>query len=207
MNFALKLFFVLFLISFLNMSCSKKVVDQKKMESYLSKPQNGLVQEEVKEKLKVVVQFRPSCLILKQHLKAINSTSQATIDSLSKIYNKNLYFILRMTYDDQELLSIYANDHKKFSEMVSRLSFEMDKYISLTTADKDTLQMVDFIYPRMYGMSGNTEIMLVFENKLSNFDMLFFNIDEFGLNQGKMKFKFKYRDIKAVPQLTFKENE
>lgn len=188
-------------------SCKPSAVNSKQMEAYIEKSGNGLIKSNNEKQVKVSVNFRPSDLLVEQELKAFPYTTLKTIDSLRNIYQKNLYFVLHMSYKEQEVLTGLVGESNKFSEMVEKLSFEMNNYISLTTDIGDTLQLLDFVYPRMYGMSGGTDIMFVFENKIhSGIEELHFNLNECGLNIGKMQFPFKVRDIYSIPRLTFSTN-
>ncbi len=78
--------------------------------------------------------------------------------------------------------------------------------VHLFTQSKDTLEMADFIYPRMYGMGRSTTIMFVYpkdKQKLQE-DYLNFTIEDLGLYTGEVKFKIETEKIKKEPQLAFK---
>jgi len=188
-------------------SCKQKTVNQQQLEAYIAQTDHGLIYTHDDKRVKASVKYKPFDFLVDQQLQAITSFSGNTIDSLRGIYAKNLYFVLHLTSRDQEVLSGFSGDAHTFSEMVEKLSFDMGNYVSLTTEKGDTLQMVDFVYPRMYGMSGSTDIMFAFENKIpSDTHELSFNLSEFGLNIGKMKFTFTVKDIISVPKLTFTKN-
>ena len=89
--------------------------------------------------------------------------------------------------------------------MVNQLAFGMDQKVHLFTQSKDTLEMADFIYPRMYGMSRATTIMFVFprETEPLNEAYLNFTIEDLGLYTGEVKFKIDTKKIKNEPKLKF----
>jgi hypothetical protein len=65
--------------------------------------------------------------------------------------------------------------------------------------------MADFIYPRMYGMSNSTSIMIVYPRD-SNFmkeDHLNFVIEDLGLDTGDVTFKLNTQALRKEPQLQF----
>lgn len=183
-------------------SCRQSIVDHKQMEAYIEKSVNGLTKANDDKKIKVSVTFRPSDFLVEQQLQSMKPFTRQTIDSLRTMYGRNIYFVLHLAYRDKEVLTGFADDVAKFSDMVDKFSFEMGNYVSLTTEKGDTLQLLDFVYPRMYGMSGSTDIMFSFENKIKpGTNELNFNLSEFGLNTGKMQFPFKVKDIASVPHL------
>jgi hypothetical protein len=81
----------------------------------------------------------------------------------------------------------------------------MDQKVHLFTKEKDTLSMADFVYPRMYGMSKSTVIMIVYprDKKYLNNEYLNFTIEDLGLYTGEIKFKIDTKAIVNEPQLRF----
>jgi len=88
--------------------------------------------------------------------------SKTEIDSLRKKYNKYLYFNLSMSRNNKELLSTTPQNRNEFGAMVSQLAFEMGNKVHLFTENRDTIEIADFVCPRMYGMSKATTIMFVY---------------------------------------------
>ena len=56
--------------------------------------------------------------------------------------------------------------------MVNQLAFGMREKVHVYTQKKDTLEMLDYNYPRMYGMSPTTDILLIYKNLLKIFSIL-----------------------------------
>lgn len=199
-----KVTIILSALLLLSASCRQPIKHDKLVE-YIAKPSHGLKQADSTGRLKISVAYRPSAFLIEQELQAKPGYNQNTVDSLSAIYNKNLYFVLSMSYNGQEILTSFAGDAQKFSEMVNTLSFGMGGYVSLTTSGNDTLGLLDYAYPRAYGMSSGTDMLFAFENKIKpGVKTLFFNIADFGLGMGKKRFEFRVKDIKNVPSLEFK---
>jgi hypothetical protein len=116
-----------------------------------------------------------------------------------------MYFNLSMSKNDQELLNGVAQDKAKFGQMVNELAFGMEEKLHVYTPTKDTLALADFIYPRMYGMSNSTSIMIVYprDPKYMNQKYLNFVIDDLGLDTGDIKFKLNTKALINEPQLDF----
>jgi hypothetical protein len=134
-----------------------------------------------------------------------NKKNKKEIELLRKKYSKYMYFNLSMSLNDRELLSNVAGDKQKFGQMVNDLAFGMDQKVHLFTKEKDTLSMADFVYPRMYGMSKSTVIMIVYprDKKYLNNEYLNFTIEDLGLYTGEIKFKIDTKAIVNEPQLRF----
>jgi hypothetical protein len=81
----------------------------------------------------------------------------------------------------------------------------MNEKVHLYTLSKDTLEMADFIYPRMYGMSRATTIMFVYprDKAAMDQDYLNFTVEDLGLYTGEVKFKIMTEKIKNEPKLSF----
>jgi hypothetical protein len=131
--------------------------------------------------------------------------SKTEIDSLRKKYNKYLYFNLSMSRNNKELLSTTPQNRNEFGAMVSQLAFEMGNKVHLFTENRDTIEIADFVYPRMYGMSKATTIMFVYpreEEKLKE-EYLNFTVEDIGLYTGEVRFKIDIEKIKNEPILNF----
>lgn len=184
-------------------SCSKTFDTQEEMNDYIQDEDNGYNYQKTIVGVDYVLQYRPTDLLVKQELGDENDSTQ--VDKLRQKYNKYLYFNLSMSKNNQELLNGVARDKVKFGQMVNELAFGMEEKVHLYTRDKDTIAMADFIYPRMYGMSNSTSIMIVYprEIKFLNQDHLNFVIQDLGLDTGDVKFKLSTKALKNEPQLQF----
>jgi hypothetical protein len=147
--------------------------------------------------------YRPTDLLVKQELG--DGTNKIKAEELRNKYNQYLYFNLSMSKNNQELLSTAPKDRNEFGAMVNELAFGMDEKVHLFTASKDTIELTDFIYPRMYGMGQSTTIMFVYsrDNKDLESEFLNFTIEDIGLYTGEVKFKIPTNIIKNQPSLVF----
>jgi len=184
-------------------SCTKTFDTQEEMNDFIKDEDNGYNYKKTIVGVDYVLQYRPTDLLVKQELG--DEIDVARVEKLRQKYNKYLYFNLSMSKNNQELLNGVARDKAKFGQMVNELAFGMEEKVHLYTPEKDTLAMADFIYPRMYGMSNATSIMIVYprETKFMNQDYLNFVIEDLGLDTGDIKFKLNMQALQNQPQLRF----
>jgi hypothetical protein len=184
-------------------SCSKTFETEEEINNYIQDEDNGYNYKKTVAGVDYVLQHRPTDLLVKQELGEKNDPAQ--IETLRKKYSKYMYFNLSMSKNNQELLNGVARDKAKFGQMVNELAFGMEEKVHVYTPEKDTLAMADFIYPRMYGMSNATSIMIVYprETKYMTQDYLNFVIEDLGLGTGDIKFKLNTQALQKEPQLQF----
>jgi hypothetical protein len=109
-----------------------------------------------------------------------------------------------MSVNQKELLSIVPKNRNEFGAMVNQLAFGMNEKVHLYTQSKDTIDLTDYIYPRMYGMSRATTIMFVYprEEALQE-KTLNFTIEDLGMYTGEVKFKLDTEKLQQEPRLKF----
>jgi hypothetical protein len=170
-------------------SCEGKNFDStQELITYVNEKDNGYLQQKVVGGVKFSLLLRPSDLIAAQEIE--QSEKEANLDSLRDKYKQFLYLNLSFSKSNKEILSTLPATQAQFASLINELTFNMDKKIHLFDTKKDTFQMLDYIYPRMYGLSKNTSLLLIFDkNKISTTENLFLTIEEFGLNTGEVKFR------------------
>jgi hypothetical protein len=192
---------ILFVATITIVSCNRPM-KQDKLMKYISEPKHGLLQEKKTNGIIFMAIYRPSDLMAAQELRAYSSYSRQFADSIKAIYNKYLYFLISMSYNNQELLNSLSGNQQQFGEMVNRLSFEMNDYILLTTSNNDTLKLIDYSYPRMYGTGTSTDLLFAFERfQLGQAGELYLKLSDFGIKTGDVVFTFKSGDLHNVPVL------
>lgn len=194
---------LVFLLLLFISSCTKSFDTQEEMNDYIQDEDNGYHYKKTVSDVDYVLQYRPTDLLVKQELTDNNNPSK--IEKLRKQYSKYMYFNLSMSKNNQELLNGVAQDKAKFGQMVNELAFGMEEKLHVYTPTKDTLALADFIYPRMYGMSNSTSIMIVYprDEKYLKQDYLNFVIEDLGLETGDVKFKLNTKALINEPQLAF----
>lgn len=161
-------------------SCTKKVLNEKELYTYLKDESNGLTHKWKEDPFEISVMYKPSSLLAKQELG--EETDPVKIKEVTNRYNDYVYFVLNYAYKEGELLNAFAGDRGKFADLVNVLSFGMREKVCVITDQKQKIPLADFIHSRHYGMGGGSMVLLVF------------NKNEV-LNQTKESFKLKLKDI------------
>lgn len=186
-------------------SCSQKTFEgEESMWAYLKEPSNGYLQQKTINGINFSIVQRPTDLLVNQELGT--SIDIEKIKLLRKKYSKYMYFNLSISKNNQELLSTAPKNKNEFGAMVNQLAFGMRDKVHLYTQKKDTIELADFIYPRMFGMSRSTTIMFVYPRKIDELqgEYLNFTIEDLDLYTGEVKFKIPINSINNEPKLLFK---
>jgi hypothetical protein len=172
---------------------------------FLGDKDHGLSQEQEVNGIKVKVTYQPSSLLVAQELGNEQLPAAAVIDSLEKKYKKNYYFLLKFAKDGHEAIR-QLGDFSRYSDMVQVLSFQMSRFVNITTPAKDTVSLSDFLFDQTYGMSDGNTVLLCFDReKLHNKKDIEVNIAECGFGTGSLKFHFNEKDLERVPALDYRK--
>jgi hypothetical protein len=186
------------------LGCSNKTFEsEKEFLAFIQKEENGYIYSKTIAGVDYVLQYRPTDLLVKQELGDNINTEK--VKASRKKYHEYMYFNLSMSQNNKELLSTTPKDRNEFGAMVNQLSFGMEQKVHLYTPSKYTVDMIDFIYPRMYGLSRATTIMFVYprDEKALKESYLNFVIEDLGLFTGEVKFKIKTDKLINEPILKF----
>ena len=205
-----KTYFILFLGVFLLVSCTQKSFETKEaLWTYLKEANNGYLQQKNINGYQFSLLYKPTDLLVVQELGA--NTSKESVTALRKKYQQYMYFTLSMSRNGKELLSTTPKNRQEFGAMVNQLAFGMRDKVHLFTQQKDTLEMLDYNYPRMYGMSQATTILFVFPRDEKYLKactepcrsdaFLNFTIEDLGTYSGEVKFKIAIEKINKEPTL------
>jgi hypothetical protein len=195
---------MLWLCSAIIASCGVTDFDSPQaLQDYVFDPDNGLSQEANVDQYRVTVTYKPTDLLVSQHIDDEN-VDAVQIEKLRARYSRSYYFILSLSRDSREVLQPVDGGSTNFSAMVETLSFRMGEYVALVTSSRDTIPVQDFVLDRTYGMSKSTDLLFVFDKAAAkDSDWIQFNLDEFGLGLGNHRFRFSKEKLDEVPQLTF----
>ncbi len=186
-------------------SGSPKAMSRVELIKFLGDKDHGLSQEQEVNGIQVKVSYQPSSLLAAQELNNERLPAASVIDSVEKKYKKNYYFLLKFTKDGREAIR-QLGDFSRYSDMVQVLSFQMARFVNVTTPAKDTVSLTDFLFDQTYGMSdGNTVLLCFDKEKLQNKKEIEVNIAECGFGTGSLKFHFDQKDIERVPSLDYRK--
>lgn len=199
------LFFGLLFIELL-VSCRQETFDtESAMLDYIRDESNGFTQHKVVNGIDYTLVYRPIDLLVTQELR--KSAKEEEVEALREKYKQYMYFNLSMSKNNKELLSSVPNTRNEFGGMVNQLVYGMGDKVHVYTSTKDTLDMVDYVYPRMYGVSRSTTMLFVYprDGKVLNEEYLNFTIGDLGMYTGEVKFKVPTKVIKNEPKISFKK--
>lgn len=181
-------------------ACNKKAeYTKEEFANYIKDPENGIIKmNKADNNVEMKMWYRPYPLVA------------ALMDSG---WNKNKgadapysYFILSISNNGNELLAGF-NSREQFSELLNKLAFQMQDYVSVVTSNKDTVYVADHTMPRTFGMAPTTDIQFAFSSeKISTSDWLEINVKDFGLGIPVQKFKFDVGELKKSDNIVLINN-
>lgn len=195
---------ILFVFILTMSSCSQKTFDSKEeLMTYVTDVKNGYTQQKTINGVDFTLSYRPTDMLVQQVLS--EHIKQKELDSLRKKYSAYLYFNLSISKNNQEVLNGLAGNRNEFGKMVNQLAFGMENKVHLISQQRDTIDLADYIYPRMYGMGKSTNILLVYPRnlKLLKQDYFQFTIEDLGFSTGEVGFKINTVNIIKEPLLNF----
>ena len=196
--------YLILLFSVISMSCGQKRFDsEKELWTYVKTPENGYYHEKEIGQVKYTLTYRPTDILVRQELP--KEFTEQMVDSLRKKYGEYLYFNLSMSANNRELLSNRVGSKGTYSAMVNELTFGMGDKVHLISQTRDTIGLLDYVYPRMYGMGRNTDILLVYP-KGDNFlkeEYFLLTIEDLGFATGEVTFKIDTKTLSKEPRLNF----
>lgn len=200
----MKLIFVGIALAICFSSCNKKSFDdEEEMLIYLKNPDNGYYQYKNINGITLSIMYRPTDLLVSQEIEeSINST---LIDSLKIKWRKYLYFNLSFSIKGKDITTVIPRNKNEYSELIGRLGFDMDRNVFLLTSRKDTISVLSYQYPRMFGLSNATTMIFAFPrtDKIKSSKTVDFIIKDFGLNTGEIKFQFSTFKLNEEPRIKF----
>ncbi|MBN8696068.1 MAG: hypothetical protein J0L87_06025 [Bacteroidetes bacterium] len=188
---------ILILFAVLFFSCQSEFRDVQELNNYIQKSENGLIRVNKLGDIEIVVRYIPGDLFIKREF----DSGTKDIDLLKMKYYNNYYFVLTMKVNGQDLLNNTAVDKELFSKLNNELSFNLDERVKLVDQKDDTVQLSDFVFPKMYEFSKSTEILMVFKRdqiKTKNFKII---VDIFDWPQKDKEFNFSKNSIENLQNL------
>jgi hypothetical protein len=179
-------------------------MSKEELKAFVREKESGLVQEREVGELKARLQYQPSSLMVAQELgEGSEAKDKKLLDSLQKKYKDSYYFLLSFSVKGKEAIR-QLGSFERYSDMVSVLSFEMPRFVNLTTEKRDTVELQDYYFDQTYGMSSSSTVLLAFDKeKLRQSSSLQVNLAECGFGVGALKFSFNKQDLDHTPALDY----
>jgi hypothetical protein len=200
---SLKLFF-LFTGLLIVGACKQSTFESKEeLISHIMNPENGLVQTKKVNGVEYSITLRPTDLMAYQEIDGRNDEKE--FELLRKKYKDFIYLNMSISNQGKEVLSTNFKNRTDYAKNVKQMVFNMGSKIHLLTKSKDTIPLLDYIFPRTYGMSHSSTMMLVFnrDSQIFKEDYCFLTIEDFGLNTGDVSFKIATKNVLNEPKLRF----
>ena len=192
--------YILLFMFYLFTACNT-VENKEEMIKYVSETENGLLKEKKISGTEIKLMLKPSILFAMQEIEGQTKISEKEKQEIINQYNKQLYFVLSISRNNEEVLNSLAGNKQQFGSMVNELAFGLEQNAKLITSNADTLNMIASHFVRTYGVGRSSDVLLVFENKHEKYDWIKLFIKEFGLETGDISFKFEKADIENIPEL------
>ena len=186
------------------LSCNSKSFSSKEaLWQFLKDEDQGYMQSKNINGYDFTLIYKPTDVLVAQELQDTEDKKQ--VAALRAKYQKYLYFNLSMGKNNKELLSVTPKNRQEFGAMVNQLAFGMGEKVHLLSPQKDTLELLDYVYPRMYGMTNSTSMLFVYprDEKFLKEDYLTVVIGDLGTYTGEVKFKVPTQLIKNEPTIQF----
>jgi len=179
-------------------------LSQDELQAYINDPDHGLVKTERVKDLEVKVTYRPTDLLVNQEI-GDQAATPTRVAELRKRYGQTHYFLLSLSRKNQEALNP-REGFSQYSDLVQVLSFRMGEFTSLVTSQADTIAVGDYAFQRTYGMGSSNALLFAFPKaEKARPEWVQFDLNEFGLGTGSLRFRFRQQDLEAVPALKFNQ--
>lgn len=187
------------------LACNNKKLEYKAYLKYLADEKNGLVKEKSVNGLKLKVKYLPADYLVYNTIKESDKViSEKDIDSVKKLYNNSLTFVLNLGPGEGETFSITkvgVENYEQFAQRIETMSFNMKEFVTLEINGeqyKPELTQMETINT----LEPSKNIIVVFNsNQIKNSEELVFTYNDELFYTGVNKFKFKIKDFKNVPGL------
>ncbi|HEX8327129.1 MAG TPA: hypothetical protein VF629_06290 [Hymenobacter sp.] len=174
--------------------------------AYLNDSKHGLTQTQEINGATVTCSYRPTDLLVSQELAGQeNEATAPTLDAVRRTYLGKVYCTLALSRDGAEIENGVIRDELAFGQAISYLSNGIAQNVFLRGAGQaDSVSALAATYPRQYGNTGRSTVLLVFAApKLDITRGFTISYRDTQFNLGPMRFAFSANDIQDLPALQF----
>lgn len=167
-------------------SCAKRFDNQEEIQAYIQDEDNGYFKVKQIQDYQISLLYKPTELMLYDEIR-----NKSGIVS-NQNYDKFIYLVLSYSKNNNEILSEFRGSKYDFETLQNHLSFEMNRYVSLTGGKGQTIDLIDYNYSRTYGMSKSTNLLFVFdrEDLKKDSERVYFTLSDIGIGIGDLTFSF-----------------
>lgn len=191
---------IILLLIFLSASCEKSFNTPEELSKEIAGDEK-FTQKKIVSGFAYELQYRPTDIMVNSEL--VRDNNQKDVESLRRKYRKNIYFLLKLSEHGKEIQSSSAGNDVKFGNLINNITFKIPEKVFLTSGSKDTLNLVDFVYPRMYGFDDASTILLAYkrDEKFLGDSPLNFSVKDLVPGLPKVDFEIDTYIIKNEPTL------
>ncbi|MBO9660635.1 MAG: hypothetical protein J7527_17570 [Chitinophagaceae bacterium] len=201
----IRIFFYLIVLNLALQSCTgeKQPVSRTEMVKYIRAKKNGLTVEQEVNGVTVQLSYQPTSLLIAREMNPGDAIDSSKVKELTAKYSGRDYFLLKFSKDGKEAIR-QLGSFSNYSGMVQVLSFQMNRFVNLTTPQKDTVELGDYFFDQTFGMNDGNTLLLSFDReKTRSSRSVEVNIGECGFGTGAIKFVLKRKDMEQVPELDY----
>lgn len=182
---------LLTLIFLLASSCKVNIKNKEQLTDYINSHQEDFKQVKEVNGINIGLTYKPWQLLF--------GNAKSLVDSKARHYKNKYFFILSLSAHDKELLRLL--DFSTYSAITQTLSFRMASLIKVSGGGRYE-EPVNCIFQPTYGTASANNLLIVINSAhLKSARYLTIVIDEFGLNLGRLTFKFNGVEINKLAQI------
>ncbi len=183
--------------------CTSRYVDREGFYAYVQDEMHGLTKTHRHEDLSVTVSYHPKDLLMAQDPEPPYSIED--MEEASARYVPYTYFRRELISGRRDMLYDSAKRYMDLSKKLQAQLVHWQKYVYLTTSERDTITVVDYHYTRPFGEGKPTSLLFAFrQTEIDSAKDLTIHVDEFGFGAGDLMFSFDKKNLQQVPQLAYK---
>lgn len=158
---------VLFVLSFVIVSCKKEFKSELEFSQWLNDPDNGLKRSQNSGGLSFVLTYLPKPYLAKKEIK----NSKADLTETKKIMNSyanSLSFLLTIKPDstdsEVDIMKTGVKNYDEYKQRFLAMNFELGESIKLKIGNNELAPTL-FNVENTYGLANDININIVFDNK------------------------------------------
>ncbi len=188
------------------MGCRQSIAETS-YRSYLQDTKNGLTLTRELEETTTICAYRPPDLLVAQELNTAEQVATPVIiDSLRQTYAGKTYIALSLAQQGQEIENQFITNQNALAQAVSYLNngIVQDVFLAPLSTPTDSMTAYAAIYPRLYGGTGRSTVLLVFDTSRIDLTKGFrvsYRDTQFQL--APVSFTFTAAALSALPVLRF----
>jgi len=174
--------------------------------AYLQDASHGLTQTHEVGAATVTCAYRPLDLLVAQELAGQEAAPPQVVDSLRRSYAGKTYFSLALSQKGSEIENQLITDQGAFTQAIAYLSagIAQDVYLATSAPQADSVAALTALYPRQYGNTGRSTVLLLFDTRRLNlsrgFTLTYYDTH---FQLGTQRFFFSAADLARLPALQF----